>query len=173
MHFRTFSIVGVVLLISACNLQQQTTPTPATTAAPAIVSQTPSLPQSVTALPTLRPTPTQIFLVTATPVTDPTTVNFSNGGTVVPGLPTQDAVLFDERYEVAARAETTITVIYDVALAQGTIFMILQGPDGLLWEKSFTATEAGSEAVTVTTGGTYEILVDRQNFDGNYAISWE
>ena len=51
--------------------------------------------------------------------------------------------------------------------------MILQGPDGLLWEKMFTATEVGREDVTIITGGLYEILVDRQNFSGNYAVSWE
>ena len=48
-----------------------------------------------------------------------------------------------------------------------------QGPDGLIWEKTFTATEAGREPVSIVSGGIYEILVDRQNLDGNYAVSWE
>jgi hypothetical protein len=161
----------LALLLSACNLQQQTTPTPAATVA--FATQTPQILPPVTSLPPLQPTPTQLVLVTATLDTNPTTVNFTSSGTVATGQPTQDAALFDERYEVAAREESTVTVIFDVTITSGTIFMILQGPDGLLWEKTFTATEAGREDVTILTGGLYEILVDRQNFSGNYAVGWE
>jgi hypothetical protein len=168
---RRIYLLVITLMVAACNLQQQVTPTPETTAVPVVVS--PSPPQPGTALPTLQPTPTQIVLVSATPGTNPTTVNFTGDGTIVPGQPTQDAALFDERYEVAARAESTITVIFDVTVTGGLIFMILQGPDGLIWEKTFTATEAGREPVAVVNGGIYEILVDRQNLSGSYAVSWE
>ena len=170
MRFRTLLLI---LLLTACNLQQQTTPTPVATALPAQVSPTPESVQPTTPLPTLQPTPTQILLVTTTPDLNPTTVDFANGGTPVPGQPTRDAAGFDERYEVVTRDESTITVIFDVTVDSGAIIMIMQGPDGLVWEKTFTTTEAGREAVAITAGGTYEILVDRQNLSGNYAVSWE
>ena len=51
--------------------------------------------------------------------------------------------------------------------------MTMQGPDGVVWQKTFTTTENSRAEVTIQQGGTYEILVDINNFDGNYSISWD
>jgi hypothetical protein len=151
-------------LLAACNLQQ--VPPTATLADPQTVAS-PAPADALPITPTLRPTPTQIFLVTTTPDSAPTPLNFGTG------QPTQDAAQFNERYEVNVRDDTPIAVIYDITITRGSLLMLLQGPDGVVWEQSFTATEAGRAEVTITQGGTYEILVRRENFDGNYSVSWE
>jgi hypothetical protein len=42
-----------------------------------------------------------------------------------------------------------------------------------VWQKVFTASEAGRAEVQIEQGGTYEVLVDRENLDGSYAVSWD
>ena len=34
-------------------------------------------------------------------------------------------------------------------------------------------TEQGREEIAITQGGTYEILVMREQLDGNYSVSWD
>jgi hypothetical protein len=162
-------IMLLPFLLVACNLQQepQASPTvaPVVDTPPGIASQTPLLQTQ----PTLLPTPTQLVLTTVTPLPVPTTIDIIGGDT----RPTLDATLADERYELQARANQTVGINYDVTVTRGTVMMIMQGPDGLIWEKTFTTTEKGREEIAVTQGGTYEILVTRQQLDGNYAVSWD
>lgn len=175
-------ILLISLLLTACNLQQQP-PTPtipptqpdnmATAANPAPTTLDSQLTPPVA---TLQPTPTQITLVTATlPSAAPTTVDFGNGSNPnTEGLPTMDAALADERYTIEVRAGASIGVNYEITIEDsGTVSMTLQGPDGVLWQQVFTASETGRAEVTVEQGGTYEVLVDRENLDGSYSVSWD
>jgi hypothetical protein len=161
----------IALLLAACNLQQGPVPTlPPDTPPDSQIIATPTALDQIPALPTLLPTPTQLIIVTTTPpVAAPTTIDFG-GGT---GQPTIDAAFADERYAVEVRDGATIGMNYDVTINRGTISMILQGPDGVLWQQTFTASEAGRAEVQITQGGTYEVLVNRENLDGNYAVSWD
>ena len=43
----------------------------------------------------------------------------------------------------------------------------------MLWQKVFTASETGREEVQIEQGGAYVILVNRQNLDGSYSVSWD
>ena len=163
-------IVWLPLLLAACNLQQapQTSPTVAP------VDNRPQDSASVTpgseAQPTLQPTPTQLVLTTVTALPFPTTLDLGNNGNPVS---TMDAALADERYELQVRANEAVGINYDVTVTRGTVFMIMQGPDGLIWQKTFTATEKGREEVTITEGGTYEVLVTHEQLEGSYAVSWD
>jgi hypothetical protein len=161
------------LLLTACNLQQQppapTTAAPTAEAPPAVASVTPDL-RPTLLLATLQPTPTPFFLVTATLPAIPTVLNAPGGS----AQPTLDAALADERYEIQVRAGATIGVNYEITIGQrGTVTLSLQGPDGLVWQQVFTASETGRAEVTIEQGGTYEILVDHERLDGSYAISWD
>lgn len=163
------------LLLAACNLQQQPpTPTPLPPTQPdsqeqSFASATP--PAAMTPLPTLLPTPTQPVLVTATLSGPPTTVNIEGGGE---GLPTLDAALADERYAIEARNSATLGLNYEVTIgARGVVSMTMQGPDGVVWQKVFTTSETGRAEVGIEQGGTYEVLVDRENLDGSYSVSWD
>lgn len=161
-----------LLLLAACNLQQQP---PSMTAEPPSESDPQTAPSSVpagqsTSQPTLLPTPTQITLVTATLPPAPTTVDIIDGA----GVATLDASQADERYPIEARSGATLGVNYEVTIgARGVVSMTVQGPDGLLWQKTFTTSETGRAEVQIKQGGTYEILVFRQNLDGSYAVSWD
>lgn len=163
------------LLLAACNLQQQP---PLPTSLPPTQPDAPEqIPVSVTpqiqttALPTLLPTPTQLVLVTATLSAPPTTINSEGSGE---GLPTLDAALSDERYEIEARSGATLGLNYEVTIgSRGVVSMTMQGPDGVVWQKMFTVSETGRAEVEIEQGGTYEVLVDRENLDGSYSVSWD
>jgi hypothetical protein len=164
----------ITLLLAACNLQQQApTPTglpPTSTEANAQTAPSPIPAGQSTAQPTLFPTPTQLTLVTATLPAAPTTINATNGT----GVPTLDPASADERYPIEARDGASLGVNYEVTIgARGTVSMTVQGPDGILWQHTFTASETGRAEVQVEQGGTYEILVFRENLDGSYAVSWD
>jgi hypothetical protein len=165
-------ILPIALFLTACNLQQQPptpiTPPPTATDSNAQTAPSPIPAEQSTARPTLLPTPTQITLVTATLAAAPTTIN---PGT---GVPTLDAAQADERFPIEARSGATLGVNYEVTIeAHGVVSMTMQGPDGVLWQKVFTASETGRAEVQVAQGGTYEILVFRENLDGSYAVSWD
>ena len=165
----------ITLLLTACNLQQAPTPTnlpPTSTEANAQTAPSPNPAGQVTApaQPTLQATPTQLILVTATLSAPPTTINAGSGT----GVPTLDAASADERYPIEARAGASLGVNYEVTIgARGTVTMIVQGPDGILWQHTFTASEIGRADVQVEQSGTYEVLVFRENLDGSYAVSWD
>jgi hypothetical protein len=168
-----FIAILTLLLLAACNLQQQP---PSLTAESPSESDPQTAPSPVpagqsTSQPTLLPTPTQITLVTATLPVVPTTIDIIGGGA---GAATLDASQADERYPIEARSGATLGVNYEVTIgARGVVSMTVQGPDGLLWQKTFTTSETGRAEVQIEQGGTYEILVFRQNLDGSYAVSWD
>jgi hypothetical protein len=171
-----FIALLIILLLTACNLQQQApTPTnlpPTSTEAEAQTapSPIPAGQSTAPAQPTLVATPTQLILVTATLSAPPTTINAGSGT----GVPTIDAAQADERYPITVRDGASLGVNYEVTIgARGTVTMIMQGPDGILWQQTFTASEIGRAEVQIEQGGTYEVLVFRENLDGSYAVSWD
>ncbi|MEO8606795.1 MAG: hypothetical protein ABI690_02880 [Chloroflexota bacterium] len=176
-RFLTVCII-VAALLTACNLQQQGEATP-TLDASIQPPQTTITPAQV--LPTLRPTPTSFALATAVPPSPfpglPTVIPLGGGtpglpgsGTVIPTLNPTDA---DQRYEITVKDGKTIGVNYVVTITSGTITMTLQGPDGVVWQKTLTASETSRAEVPIKLGGTYEILVQIDHFDGNYSVSWD
>lgn len=163
------------LLLPACNLQQSPAVTPtinptqeqsAPTLAPTIFpSQLPL--QSTLQPPPLQSTPTQMSLTVA-PLVVGTPV------LVGTGAPTLNAALADDRYELTVRpGKTNIGVNLNLTLITGRVTLTLQGPTGIVWTQTFTASENSRIEVPITEGGTYEILVDIENFDGNYSLSWD
>jgi hypothetical protein len=167
----------VAALLTACNLQQQgeATPTLNTTSQPQDASPQPSL---TAPGPTLHPTPTSLPLASVGAVTPlpgiPTVIPLGGGtpgnGTVIPTLNPTDA---DQRYEMTVKDGKTIGVNYIVTITSGTISMTLQGPDGVVWQKTLTASETSRAEVPIKRGGTYEILVQIDHFDGNYSVNWD
>jgi uncharacterized lipoprotein len=170
-----FIAMLTILLLAACNLQQEP---PASTTIPPTESDAQAAPspvpiEEVPSQPTLFPTPTQLTLVTATLPAAPTTVDIG-GSTGGGGVATLDAAQADERYPIEARDGATLGVNYEVTIGvRGVVSMIVQGPDGLLWQRTFTASETGRAEVQIEQGGTYEVLVFRENLDGSYAVSWD
>jgi hypothetical protein len=169
---RSLLYAALGLILAACNLQQGP-PTDAATAAPDQSTSSPApLPTEADSLPPLQATPTQLPLlpiISATLPSAPTT-----SATLIPGtLPTLDAAQADERFELSIRAGDRIGVNFEVTISSGTVMMQMQGAEGVVWQKSFSASETGREEVTVTQGGTYELLVTRRNLEGSYAVSWD
>jgi hypothetical protein len=161
-----------VLSLAACNLQQAgVTPTPGVTAQPQDASPEPT---SADAQPTLRPTPTTLLLVSATPQPGiPTVIPLGGGtpnGTAIATLNPAEA---DQRYEIVARDGQTVGVNYVVTITGGTLNFTMQGPDGVVWQKTLTTSETSRAEVRIKTGGTYEVLVQIDRFDGNYSVSWD
>lgn len=170
------SNICILLLLAACNLQQDDpTPTVGVTEQPQQeASPQPSL---TPLLPPLRPTPTSLplaSLAAATPQPGiPTAIPLGSG---TPGnalTPTLDAAEADQRYEMTVRDNKTIGVNYVVTLVTGTVSMTLQGPDGVVWQKTLTTSETSRAEVPIKQGGIYEILVQIDRFDGNYSVSWD
>ena len=170
-----YFVLCTAILLSACNLQQQGEATPTLNA----TSQSPqAMATSAQIVPTLRPTPTSLPLASVGAVTlspgIPTVIPLGGGtpgnGTVIPTLNPTDA---DQRYEMTVKDGKTIGVNYVVTITSGTISMTLQGPDGVVWQKTLTASETSRAEVPIKLGGTYEILVQIDHFDGNYSVSWD
>ena len=173
--FKLFLVVCllVAVLLAACNLQQSiATPTLNATSQPPQATAT-----SAQILPTLRPTPTSLPLASRAAVTPlpgiPTVIPLGGGtpgGTLIPTLNPTDA---DQRYEMTVKDGKTIGVNYVVTITSGTISMMLQGPDGVVWQKTLTASETSRAEVPIKLGGTYEILVQIDHFEGNYSVTWD
>jgi hypothetical protein len=109
----------------------------------------------------------------ATLLPPPPGIAVTPGMTVGPDVPTMDAALADQRYEIEVRDGRTVGVNYDVTVIRGSVLMVMQGPDGVVWQKTLTASETSRAEITVQQGGTYEVLVDIQNFDGQFQLSWD
>ena len=166
----------VAVLLAACNLQAATPTVPASdTPPPATEALTPTSPPLQ---PTLLPTPGQFLpgqpeqpIQPLPPPPLPVTVNAPGGSLNV--QPTLDPAVADDRYEVELGAGDTRAIVYEVTLTRGGLALQIQGADGVVWRKVLNASESSREQFTVQQGGVYELLVFRQNFDGNYAFRWE
>ncbi len=163
--------IMLLVVLAACNLQQvspTSTPISVTDQQPDIGST--DIPSQPTPLPLLSLTPNAVEQGGLPPTAVPLG---STPGVVGTGVPTLDSAAADDRYELQVRDGRTVGVNYNVTVTQGSVTMTMQGPDGVVWQKTFTTTENSRAEVTIQQGGTYEILVDINNFDGNYSISWD
>lgn len=165
------ALLGFCLLLAGCNLQTLApTPTPVESTAAADVTPT-SLP-SLTPLPDLTARPT---LVPPPLAETPTAVPLGvSSGTPNPlaGEPTVDPATATQRYALTARAGKTVGVNYNLIVTRGTVTLIMQGPEGVVWKQTFSATETGRVEVPVQ-GGAYEILAQVERFDGSFDLSWD
>ena len=164
---------GMMLcLLAACNLQVATEPaTPTATQLPTVEATQAVMPTRTPTnlLPTLLPTPIQ--LSPGQEFTDPLPVTVPAGDDVP--APTVSAAQADDRYEVTIRAGDTIGLNYEAEITQGSLSLILQGPQGVVWQKTLTASENTRVPITVEIGGDYELLIFRQSFDGSYSFRWD
>jgi hypothetical protein len=172
-HIRLILIT--ILLLAACNLQQGE-PTSTISATEQVeISPQPTIAQ--TPSPTLRATPTSLPLATQaafTPLPGVPTVLAVGSSTPNNALtPTLNPTDADQRHELRVRDGQTVGVNYSVTLTGGSISFTMQGPDGVVWQKTLTTSETSRAEVTITQGGTYEILVQIDWLDGNYNVSWD
>lgn len=174
-----------LFLLTACNLQQAsdgTTPE----ATSEVIQQTDPSPtvESAPAQPTtehspLLPTPVQVTAVAPPVVTAtlpplntlPPQGSSGENGTALP--PTLDPASADNIHEIEARANTQIGLNYEATVEGGSVQLILQGPDGIIWEKTLTQTETDRIEFTTTQAGTYRVLVNINQLAGNYSILWD
>ncbi|MEZ4668555.1 MAG: hypothetical protein R3E39_11635 [Anaerolineae bacterium] len=168
--FRNLGVIIVLgIVLAGCNLQTQiATPTSAPTETPLIPQEASPLPaltpvQAVTSQPTLAAPP---LLSTPTALSLTPLVSSS----AIPTIATQAV---DQRYELQARAGQTVGVNYTITMTSGSITLTIQGVPGVVWQKTFTASETGRAEVTVQEAGSYEIVAQIDHFGGNYALSWD
>jgi hypothetical protein len=164
-------VLGLALLaavLAACNLSTSpratATPRPTSTPPTPVLSPPPTLPGQ----PTLLPTPTQALLpppLLPAP-TEPVRIP-------APGLPTIDPATAAGRYPASVRAGGTLALAYDVTITRGSLTFTIQGAEGLVWQRTFNATESGRHEFVSAQGGEYELLVQTQSFDGGYNFRWE
>jgi hypothetical protein len=165
--------LGLALLavaLAACNLttSPQVTPTPRPTSTPPTPVFTP--PPTIPGLPTLLPTPTQVLLPPVVPTVLPGVATPLPGG-----LPTVDPASAIGRFPASVRAGGTLGLAYDVTITRGALTFTIQGTQGqgLVWQRTFNASEVGRHEFVSAQGGEYELLIQTQNFDGAYNFRWE
>lgn len=97
----------------------------------------------------------------------------SNANQSDSGLPPVSAAGAAARFPVTLRAGQTVGINYAVTVLTGSVTLVFQGAGGILWQKTFTASETNRVPVTVQQGGTYEVLAFTDRFDGSYNLSWD
>lgn len=97
----------------------------------------------------------------------------SNANLTNPGLPPVSADGAAGRFPITARAGQTVGINYSVTVLAGSVTLIFQGAEGILWQKTFTASEASRVPVTVQQGGAYEVLAFTDRFNGSYDLFWD
>jgi hypothetical protein len=164
-----FLLMVIMLAIAGCNLQFR----------PSVITPTRPLATTPTMLPSLAPTPESITQPTLLPpplttFSPPTAIplnnSLSSNGTIIPTVSTQQAT---GHYQLTVRPGQTIGINYIVTVNRGSIILTMQGTEGGIWQKTFIASETGRAEVTVQQGGTYDIMVQIQNFDGLYNVNWD
>lgn len=161
------------LMITACNLQQTPlNPTPTLVPTPTALDQpteqpTRTLINQPTSQPSLVAPPLPTF---QTPTAVPLGSNpIATTGTIIPTVSTQEAV---KSTTIQLAAGKTIGLNYVVTMTSGSVTLTMQGPDGVVWQKTFTASETGRIEVTVQQAGDYDVMAHTDRFAGNYQLSW-
>lgn len=147
-------------LLAGCNLAL----TPATPTLESTIAPDATLPPTRTSEPgnpTLAPPP---FATNTVPTVVPLGIN---------STATLDPALADQRYPLLVQPNNTVGVNYTIVITSGSVTLFLQGTDGLVWQKTFTASETARAEVPVKQGGAYEILAQVENFDGSYSVTWD
>lgn len=185
MRSTLFAFVIMLVILPACNLQQapeatesiappveESVLTPTVENAPQATGESPLLPtplqQNTAEAPPLVITATLPPLNTLAPQGS---TGDSSNSTALP--PTLDPAQADNLHEIQARANTQIGLNYEATVEGGSVQLILQGPDGVIWEKTLTQTETDRIEFTTTQAGTYMVLVEINQLAGNYSISWD
>jgi hypothetical protein len=181
MRARYLFIVIIAVLMTGCNLQSAAlTPTlnPNLDISPTMLPVTPIV-QPTEPRPMLQATPTQFnpanIPVVATQAGIPTAISLPGQATVTPlnGVPTISGVGAASRYPIRGKPGQTIGINYTMEVLTGSVTLIFQGAEGILWQKTFTASETSRVEVTVERGGDYEVLAFIERFDGSYNLSWD
>lgn len=169
---RSLFLLVLSVTLCACNLQTAPPSTPTSEIPPTLTQAAPPPASPTPELPPLRATPTQFPLLNqpqpAATITlvAPGTINSSLAATL-------DPAQVDQRFEVEAREGETVGIVYEVIVNRGAVLMVLQGPGGIVWQMTLTASESSRADVTVPQAGVYELLIDAQNLSGEYKFRFE
>lgn len=191
---RPILLLLVLLMISACNLEQAATPT----ADLDVVEVEPSA--------TITPTPPGAVpnpigvgtpFMTATPSPEPTERVAPDLSLPLPTTPTTETVEatadtgiarpplddFIKQDNISLSPGQTLAITYTVELdnpGNGQVFFVLLNPVGeVVWEYAATETETDTAEINITANGIHELLVALQNasggfgIDGNYTVAYE
>lgn len=178
------------LALAACTLGQAA-PTP--TSDPNILQTWTPVPVTPIIQPTnASPVPSNRGLPTAVPMTNtpggvpprPVTpvlltplplgaLPASNPNPVSIGQPPMSADGAAGRFPITLRPGQTVGINYSVTVLAGSVMLVFQGAEGILWQKTFTASETSRVPVTVQQGGSYEVLAFTENFNGSYDLAWD
>lgn len=168
-------VIGLLSLLTACNLQavpSEVTPTLQPT--PTALSQPTELPtRTPIGQPTAQPnvnTPVLPILSTPTAIQLGGVTPNPSGGTIIPTVSTQEAV---KSTTIQAAAGKTVGLNYVVTMTAGSLTLTMQGPSGVMWQKTFTASETSRVEVTIQQAGAYDVMAHTDHFEGNYQLSWD
>ncbi len=164
-------------LLAACNLTTVSVDSPTaalTDVPPAQTDQPTRTPQGT--LPPLPATPTQFFpdqpaTLAAATINAPS--DSPDGAEPLPAA-TLDPATANDRYEITVRSGQTVGIIYEVGIPAGmSLRLVIQGLDGVVWQRTLTADASTREEFTVEQGGVYELLLFRQGNNISYSFSWD
>lgn len=187
MTLRYAVLLFAALGLAACNLGQAA-PTP--TMDPNILETWTPVPVTPIVQPTdASPIPSGRSLPTPLPMTNtpdgvpprpvtpvlltPLPIGAQNANPAAGGLPARSPAGAASRYPITLRPGETVGINYAVTVLGGSVTLVFQGPEGILWQKTFTASEADRAQVTVQTGGSYEVLAFTDRFNGSYDLTWD
>ena len=166
-------IIGLSCVLTACNLQQTPlNPTPTLQPTPTALTQSTEQP---TRTPIGQPTAQSTLVAPPlpnliTPTALPLGANATPGsGTIIPTVSTQQAV---QSTTIQVAAGKTVGLTYTVTMTSGSLTLTMQGPDGAVWQKTFTASETNRIEVVVKQGGEYAVMAQTDRFEGHYELSW-
>ncbi len=178
----TILVISLSCVLTACNLQQTpSNPTPTLQSTPTALNQPPEQPtRTPIGLPNSNQQPSQLpeSSLSAPPLPNlqtPTALplgaspNPANG-TVIPTVSTQQAV---KSTTIQVAAGKTVGLNYVVTLTMGSVTLTMQGPAGVVWQKTFTASETGRVEVPIQQAGAYDVMAQTDHFEGNYQLSWD
>jgi len=170
-------VIGLSCVLTACNLQQTPlNPTPTLQPTPTALDQPTEQP---TRTPIDQPTPQSSLSAppspgfqtpTALPLVGTNPNPITGTGTVIPTVSTQEAV---KSTTIQAAAGKTVGLNYVVTMTTGSLTLTMQGPAGVMWQKTFTASETGRIEVAIQQSGAYDVMAHTDHFEGNYQLSWD
>ncbi len=176
----TILVIGISLMLAACNLQQTPlNPTPTLQATPTALSQATDQPTRTPIGNANQPIPTTLASLVAPPgviVLTPTALplgvspNATTSSTIIPTVSTQQAV---QSTTIQVAAGKTVGLNYVVTMTSGSLTLTMQGPSGGVWQKTFTASESGRIEVVIQQAGEYAVMAQTDRFEGNYQLSWD
>ena len=176
----TILAIGLSCVLSACNLQQ--TPvevTPTLQPTPTALSQPTDQPtRTPIGQPTVQQAPQSSIIAPTlsllqTPTALPLGVNpnaTGTNGTIIPTVSTQQAV---KSTTIQVAAGKTVGLNYVVTATGGSVTLTMQGPAGVVWQKTFTTSETGRVEVAIQQAGAYDVMAQTDRFEGNYQLNWD